>query len=319
MKDKKLQIFVSSTYTDLIQERQSAVEAILSSGNIPAGMELFSAGDQSQMSVIERWIDESDVYLLILGGRYGSVHKESGKSYTHLEFEYAVKNKKPLFAIVISEKALEIKVQKEGIKVIEQDNNQAFKEFKTTVLEYLVKFWDDCKDIKIAIHETISDFNYRKDLVGWIRGDNSVNTGFLAEEIARLTKENSELRNKLMESSLASTTSTLLYAGLSYTHMKELLENETFQDAKTKESINLYNFLMDNGDDISTKAYAQGSQEKYGKLIMYKLVIKVHNLSSTGLPFTRTYYEFTEDGQHFYLKSLSLKMQQNSLLNDVQS
>lgn len=41
---KKLQVFVSSTYTDLIEERQAAVEAILDAGHIPAGMELFKAG-----------------------------------------------------------------------------------------------------------------------------------------------------------------------------------------------------------------------------------------------------------------------------------
>ena len=54
--DKKLQVFVSSTYTDLILERQAAVEAILTAGHIPAGMELFAAGDESQMEVIQRWI-----------------------------------------------------------------------------------------------------------------------------------------------------------------------------------------------------------------------------------------------------------------------
>jgi hypothetical protein len=58
---KKLQVFVSSTYTDLHEERQAAVEAILTAGHIPAGMELFAAGDESQMSVIKRWIDESDI------------------------------------------------------------------------------------------------------------------------------------------------------------------------------------------------------------------------------------------------------------------
>jgi hypothetical protein len=96
MKDKKFQIFVSSTYIDLKEERQAAVEAILSAGHIPAGMELFSAGDESQMTVIKRWIDESDIYLLILGGRYGSIEPKSGKSYTQLEFEYAVEIKKYL-------------------------------------------------------------------------------------------------------------------------------------------------------------------------------------------------------------------------------
>jgi hypothetical protein len=76
---KRLQVFVSSTYTDLIEERQAAVEAVLTAGHIPAGMELFSAGHESQLEVIKQWIDESDIYLLILGGRYGSVEKAVAK------------------------------------------------------------------------------------------------------------------------------------------------------------------------------------------------------------------------------------------------
>ena len=46
---KKLQVFVSSTYNDLKEERQAAVEAILKAGHIPAGMELFAAGNDSQL------------------------------------------------------------------------------------------------------------------------------------------------------------------------------------------------------------------------------------------------------------------------------
>ncbi|MDD5007450.1 MAG: DUF4062 domain-containing protein [Syntrophorhabdaceae bacterium] len=42
---KKLQVFISSTYSDLKAERQSAVDAVLKAGHIPAGMELFAAGN----------------------------------------------------------------------------------------------------------------------------------------------------------------------------------------------------------------------------------------------------------------------------------
>ena len=84
--NKKLQVFVSSTYTDLIEERQAAVQAILDAGHIPAGMELFKAGNRSQLETIYKWIDESDIYMLILGGRYGSIESKSGKSYTQLEY-----------------------------------------------------------------------------------------------------------------------------------------------------------------------------------------------------------------------------------------
>ncbi len=78
---------------DLIEERQAAVEAILDAGHIPAGMELFKAGNESQLKTIYQWIDESDVYMLILGGRYGTVEPKSGKSYTQLEYEYACSKK----------------------------------------------------------------------------------------------------------------------------------------------------------------------------------------------------------------------------------
>jgi hypothetical protein len=50
---KKLQVFISSTYKDLRDERQAAVSAILKAGHIPAGMELFTSGDESQMETIK--------------------------------------------------------------------------------------------------------------------------------------------------------------------------------------------------------------------------------------------------------------------------
>ncbi len=292
MKDKKLQVFVSSTYADLIEERQAAVEAILSAGHIPAGMELFSAGDESQMTVIERWIDESDVYLLILGGRYGSIEPKTGKSYTHLEYEYAVKQKKPLFAVVISEKSLDEKVRLFSRTVLELDNVKEFKEFKSIVLSNLVKFWDDKKDIKLAIHETLSEFSYVKKLTGWIRGDNNVNMNILAEEIARLTKENADLRDKLntWESNISA-----LYSGLSYAQMKELLQREKIP--RTDQSV--YEFFIDVGPKLS-KGVLVGMTEngRYEQLLTYKLV----NFSKTSSG-AKSYF-FTDDGHNFYLKNM---------------
>ena len=52
--NKKLQVFISSTFIDLKEERQAAVSAILKAGHIPAGMELFKAADKSQWEIIKR-------------------------------------------------------------------------------------------------------------------------------------------------------------------------------------------------------------------------------------------------------------------------
>ncbi|WP_462252720.1 DUF4062 domain-containing protein [Ferruginibacter sp.] len=290
MKDKKLQVFVSSTYTDLIKERQAAVEAILSSGNIPAGMELFSAGDESQMTVIERWIDESDIYLLILGGRYGSIDIKTGKSYTQLEYEYAMEKNKPLFSVVINNSIIEERVKKMGLVAIEQHNPKALELFRSSVLKNLVKFWDDTKDIKIAIHETLSEFGYRKELIGWIRGDNSVDTTILAEQIARLTKENFELTSKL---SNPETNSNSLYAGLSFSQLEGLLKEEGIEISQKK--INLLDFMITNGASLARNiSSAIFNREGINKLMKYRLI------ESDDMGRVK----FTEAGHSFYLKCI---------------
>jgi len=217
---KKLQVFISSTYDDLKEERQAAVEAILTAGHIPAGMELFAAGDQSQMSVIKRWIDESDVYLLILGGRYGSIEPKTQKSYIHLEYEYAVERSRPLFAVVIDSDQLEKRVKKSGSKVLETENSQKLKEFRALVLTRMVRFWKDPRDIKLAILETVSEFSRRDDVVGWVPANEVVNASAVAEEIARLAKENATLREQVKVLSAAG---PALFNGLTFEQMYKLL------------------------------------------------------------------------------------------------
>ena len=187
---RKLQVFISSTYSDLRDERQAAVEAVLKAGHIPAGMELFTAGDKSQMKTIERWIDESDVYMLILGGRYGSIEASTGKSYTELEYEYALSKGKRMFSVVIKESALDEKVKNSGISAIEGENPKSLKAFREKVLTNIASFFDDRKDIKLCVHESLSDIVADGGLVGWVSGAEVPEVMGLQEEIARLRAEN---------------------------------------------------------------------------------------------------------------------------------
>lgn len=168
---KKLQIFISSTYIDLIDERQSAVQAVLESGHIPAGMELFKAGNLSQLETIKKWINDCDVYMLILGGRYGSIESNSGKSYTQLEYEYALSQNVPVFSVILTDSFLLQKTSTLGETVYEQDNPSLYDSFKKQVMSKIIKFVDDEKDIKIAILATIQEFINDYKLAGWIRGD----------------------------------------------------------------------------------------------------------------------------------------------------
>ncbi|MDQ8198783.1 DUF4062 domain-containing protein [Pelagicoccus enzymogenes] len=87
--DKRYQVFVSSTYADLQHERQKVIQALMEMDCIPAGMELFPAADEEQWDFIRKIIDDCDYYLIIIGGRYGSLTEE-GISYTEKEYDYAI-------------------------------------------------------------------------------------------------------------------------------------------------------------------------------------------------------------------------------------
>lgn len=193
---KRLQVFVSSTFNDLKDERQAAVSAILKTGHIPAGMELFTAADRSQWETIKNWIDESDVYMLILGGRYGSIEVDSGISYTELEYNYALETNKPLFSVVINNHALEKKVKDYGIDVLERENPKELERFKEKVLSNMSSFYDDCKDIKLCILESLPEIARSRDLSGWVSGDDVPDTKGLVDEISRLLQENSTLKTE---------------------------------------------------------------------------------------------------------------------------
>lgn len=196
MQKRKMQVFVSSTFTDLVTERQAAVAAILKAGHIPAGMELFTAGDKSQLETIKRWIDESDVYMLILGGRYGSLEPITGISYTELEYDYAAQQGKPLFAVVINEQALEEKVRSFGSSVIEKDNPQQLKPFRQKVLSNISSFFSDEKDIRLTVHESLADLRDNPLIKGWISAGDIEDTKPLHDEITALREANRKLTDQ---------------------------------------------------------------------------------------------------------------------------
>ena len=173
------------------------------------------------MEVIKQWIDESDVYLLILGGRYGSIESKTGKSYTQLEYEYAFDKGKPLFACVLKETALDARIKKHGREMIDKYPKE-LDVFRELVQTKMVEFWEDPKDIQLAIIKTLNQLSRREDLLGWVRPHPEANLPALSNEIARLSKENAELRNQLG--------AEVFINGLSYPQMKTVLQRKGVWD-----------------------------------------------------------------------------------------
>lgn len=173
---KKLQVFISSTYLDLIEERQIAVQAVLEAGHIPAGMELFSAGNESQWEVIKNWIDESDILMLILGKRYGSIEPRSSKSYTQLEYEYALKKRKPVFSLIMAGPDYELDENQEVKEKLDK-----YQRFKELVQRKICKFCSSQEKIEASVIKSIEQLRSQYEFDGWISGKDVRNLQALTE------------------------------------------------------------------------------------------------------------------------------------------
>lgn len=196
--DKRYQVFVSSTYVDLQEERQSVLQTLMEMDCIPAGMELFPAADEEQWEFIKRIIDDCDYYLLIIGGRYGST-ADDGLSYTEKEFDYAVS--KGIKVIALLHKSPDDLPRSKS--EIEEDNYNKLQSFRSKVSDgRLVRFWDNAAqlpgEVSLSLNKTMRLF----PAVGWVRGDSAASPELLIE-INNLRKRNDELQLQLQESQLS--------------------------------------------------------------------------------------------------------------------
>ena len=310
--NKKLQVFVSSTYTDLKEERQAAVEAILDAGHIPAGMELFKAGNESQLKTIYKWIDESDVYMLILGGRYGSIEEKSGKSYTQLEYEYALSKKILVFAVVLSESFLTQKITSLGLKdATEQIAPDKYQIFKSLVTSKIIREVDDCKDIKLAIHSTLNEFLNEYNLTGWIRNTNENNCFQLIKENNSLLKENNSLNKQIqkLQEQLVSKSKEQI-GNYSFDELISLFRNKIFElpstfekycEKTTIDALDLFYFFF---NLFSTGITNRNGDSEISKHIFYNIApyyIGFDFLERVKLPNTSAQrIQTTKSGNAFY-------------------
>ncbi len=192
--DKKYQVFLSSTYTDLIEERRSVSDALSKAGYIVQGMELFSASDEDQLKYIERIIDVSDYYVLIVGARYGSIDSD-GVSYTEREFEYAVSRKIPVLAF-LHQNPVSLAQDKSDMDSAKLGKLNLFREKLRQ--GRLLDFWNNAGDLCTKVVISVGQFVNINPGTGWVRGDNILNPN-IVNTLEDLRKENELLKEKLTE------------------------------------------------------------------------------------------------------------------------
>jgi hypothetical protein len=94
---------ISSTTADLPAHRDAARDACLRQGFFPLMMEHEPLSPDDAAQVSRRLVDRADVYVLILGFRYGEVPAAGDKSYTHLELDRAIERGIPMLVLLMAD------------------------------------------------------------------------------------------------------------------------------------------------------------------------------------------------------------------------
>jgi hypothetical protein len=201
--DRRYQVFVSSTFEDLQEERREVMQALLSLDCIPTGMELFPAADDESWELIKRFIAGCDYYIVIVGGRYGS-KGPSGKSYTEMEYDYAVESGLPVLAFLHKDPGIIAASKTEST----DEGKAALKALRDKVESARhAKFWTSPKDLALAVFQSMSSLMKTKPRVGWVRADQVADES-TAQEILRLRKKIDELEAHIAQSNVAAPTGT---------------------------------------------------------------------------------------------------------------
>lgn len=268
--EKKYQVFISSTYTDLVEARMKVRDAILSMYHFPVGMELFGAANEEQWQIISETIDSSDYYVLIVGQRYGSIIPEgqpdAGISYTEKEFRYALEKGVPILAFIIDDAVL---VKPENI---EKDHPEKLESFKETVKSHrLVEWWNNpdelAQKVTVALYKQIT----RTKRPGWIRGD-TVDIEKSLKTITQLIERNQLLsdENKVL-----------------------LLENQALKQKSEKKPKLTITIEGENpeGRDKNDPLYARNgniSSEKNGDIYLKVGSVNTNNVEAEYLPVSKS-------------------------------
>lgn len=191
MNDIRYQVFVSSTYKDLIKHREQVIFSLMKAKAIPVGMELFPASNKNAWSIIKRTIQLSDYYVVIIGGKYGSEDND-GKSYTEKEYDLAVELGIPVMAFLHKEPG---KLERDKTET-DTDKWNKLQAFRIKAEKNHCNYWINESDLVLKVISSYHDMIEDEPRPGWIRGDKA-KTIEDVERLAQLEKQVRELEKEL--------------------------------------------------------------------------------------------------------------------------
>ena len=178
--EKRYQVFLSSTYVDLKEERLEVMRALLELDCIPSGMEYFPATNDDQWSFIQELIDQCDYYVVVVGARYGSISSD-GLSFTEKEYRYALEKGIPVIGFLHAQPEL----IPQGKAEADPDGRKKLGDFRKLVQSKLCKTWSSPAELGAVVSRSLTQLIKRNPRSGWVRSDRLASSE-ASEEILRL-------------------------------------------------------------------------------------------------------------------------------------
>jgi len=148
----KKTVFISSTYKDLKEYREAVWDVLEKHSVNVKGMEKFGASKETPLESCLNEIKQSDIYIGIIGMIYGSIDKNTGKSFTQLEYEEAPKYDIDIHIYLIDE----IKT-KFYIKDIDFKNAPKLRKFKSMLKTHTCKFFSNPINLSNHINDRLNE------------------------------------------------------------------------------------------------------------------------------------------------------------------
>lgn len=151
----KKTVFISSTYRDLKEYRTEVWDTLERFNLKVLGMEKFGAKSTNALETCLEQVRKSDTYLGIIGMVYGSVDSKTGKSYTQLEYEEAVKYNKEILIYLIDNQEASLK-----LKHVDFVNHDKLIEFKKILKDnHTVDFFSNPNQLGELVNKVFLEDN----------------------------------------------------------------------------------------------------------------------------------------------------------------
>ncbi len=217
-------VFISSVGEECSLFREAATKAALRAHFLPIRLETWSAEDRNSCDACKNHLSRCNVMILILTDRYGSVHFNSEKSYTEMEYDTALELKIPVLAFIAQNPTLTTdRIDPEDLARIKkfrdrlgdkiQGRFQAPERLETLILQSLHEWRNDFMKINSeavnkrelnAGRDVISDSSYVDlDIAAFKRMQSIINSGWIQNfEYSQLNSPQyvrKDIRDKFME------------------------------------------------------------------------------------------------------------------------